>query len=407
MSPLSSAPELGLSVAVGSELYLDAAATTPPLPAVLDAMQSVQQRAWANPSSLHGYGLLAAEALERARFAIATLLTAAPHDLIVTSGATESIHLALLGSAAVLPAGRLVISSVEHPAVNAAAQRLVGLGWELEFWPVDAQGVIRLDQLKRLLAPPTQLVSLIWGQSEVGALQPLLPIAHACRQRGIRFHTDATQLIPQGRVNWADLPVDLLSFSAHKFQGPRGVGFLLTRDGLPLRALQGGGGQEQGFRSGTEPVALVAGCAEAMGSLPPFDALNNRVPPGSCDWIRPCRDLLLERLLAIPGVRAVGPNSSARLPHHISLLIGTPDGRPLSGRAVVRELARTGVAASSGTACRSGTSTDSAVLGAMQVPSIWRQSGLRFSLGSWLSDADLGPVPQLLERAIHHVQNDS
>ena len=343
---------------VASELYLDAAATTPPLPAALEAMQAIHERAWANPSSLHRDGLLAAEALERARLAIATLLTAAPDDLIVTSGATESVHLALLGSAAVLPAGRLVMSSVEHPAVRAAAQQLVGLGWQLEVWPVDAQGVVRLDQLERLLAPPTRLVSLIWGQSEVGALQPLIPIGQACRQRGIRFHTDATQLIPQGRINWADLPVDLLSFSAHKFQGPRGVGLLLTRDGLPLGALQGGGGQEQGFRSGTEPVALVAGCAAAMAVLPPFDPLTRSVPPGSCAWIRPCRDQLLEQLVSLPGVRAVGPDCSARLPHHISLLIGTPDGRPLSGRAVVRQLSRAGVAASSGTACRSGASTD-------------------------------------------------
>ena len=406
MNLSSNAREPGLSVVAGSELYLDAASTTPPLPAVIEAMRSAQQGAWANPSSLHGHGVRAAEALERARLTMAALLDAAPEDLIFTSGATESVHLALLGSAAAMAAGRLVISSVEHPAVVAAAERLVGLGWRLELWPVDAQGLIRLDQLDRLLSPPTRLVSLIWGQSEVGSVQPLIPVAQACRQRGIRFHSDATQLIPQGRVSWSELPVDLLSFSAHKFQGPRGVGLLLTRRDLPLSALQGGGGQEQGLRSGTEPVALVAGCAQAMTALPAFDAMSAAVPPGACDWIRPCRDQLLEQLLTIPGVRAVGPDCFARLPHHISLLIGTADGRPLSGRALVRQLSRNGVAASSGTACRSGAPTDSAVLSAMQVERIWRRSGLRLSLGPWLSKADLCSVPQLLEQAIHHVQHD-
>ena len=242
------------------ELYLDAAATTPPLPAVIAVMQQLQQTAWANPSSLHGAGLAAAEALERARWTIAERFAVNPDQLIVTSGATESVHLALLGSAAGLVPGRLVISAVEHPAVVAAAHQLEALGWTIAEWPVDGQGVLRLDQLDRVLSAPTRLVSLIAAQGEVGALQPISTIARACRERG----------------------VDLLTLSAHKFRGPRGVGLLIRAQGVDLSPLQGGGGQEHGLRSGTEPVALVGGMAEALMALPSFDPVSQHVPPGNC-----------------------------------------------------------------------------------------------------------------------------
>ena len=192
------------------ELYLDAAATTPPLPAVIAAMQQLQQTAWANPSSLHWAGLVAAEALERARWSIAERFAVNPDQLIVTSGATESVHLALLGSAAGLVPGRLVISAVEHPAVVAAAHQLDALGWSIAEWPVDGQGVLRLDQLNRLLSAPTRLVSLIAAQGEVGALQPISTIARACRERGIVIHSDATQLVPQGCFAFERLGVCLL-----------------------------------------------------------------------------------------------------------------------------------------------------------------------------------------------------
>ena len=283
------------------EIYLDAAATTPPLPAVIAVMQQLQQTAWANPSSLHGAGLAAAEALERARWRIAERFAVSPDQLIVTSGATESVHLALLGSANGLVPGRLVISAVEHPAVVAAAHQLEALGWSIAEWPVDGQGVVRLDQLERLLSAPTRLVSLIAAQGEVGALQPVSRIAKACRERGIVIHSDATQLVPQGCFPFENLGVDLLTLSAHKFRGPRGVGLLIRAPGVELSPLQGGGGQEHGLRSGTEPVALVSGMAEALMALPSFDPVSQPLPPGCSSQIRRQRDQLLERLLELPS----------------------------------------------------------------------------------------------------------
>ena len=382
------------------EVYLDAAATTPPLSNVLRCMEQVQRDAWANPSSLHGPGLIAAEALGRSRAQIAAALNAESDQLIFTSGATESVHLALLGASSQQPAGRLVISSVEHPAVEAAARVLVQRGWSLERWPVDATGVLKLDQLDRLLAPPTRMVSLIWAQSEVGTLQPLLRIGGACRERGVVIHTDATQLLPQGLIDWSSLPIDLLSFSSHKLQGPRGVGLLLHRQGVILQPLQGGGGQEGGHRAGTEPVALIAGLAEALQILPRYNPFKQSAPPGATPQLVHWRDRLQVQIEAIEGVKVLHWETTPRLPNHLACLITTAGGSPLPGRRLVRELSRLNVACSSGSACRSGTVQDSAVLSAMGVETALRQSLLRFSLGPWIDLEMLDQVSERLQLAI-------
>jgi len=395
----NSAPEHD-SIVTSTEIYLDAAATTPPLPAVISTVNQRQQDAWANPSSLHGSGLAAAECLGRARQTMASQLDCTPNELIFTSGATESIHLALLGAAAGLEVGRLVISSVEHPAVEAAAQQLKLRGWSLEHWPVDCAGRIAIEHLERLLAPPTRLVSIIWGQSEVGTIQPVPALARACRERGIRFHTDATQLIPQGVISWQRSCIDLLSFSSHKLQGPRGAGVLLHRPGVLAEAQLGGGGQEGGFRAGTEPVPLLAGLATALVQLRRFDPDAESAPPGASPAVRPGRDALQTRLACLPGVTVLNPDLDHRLPHHLACLIADAAGRPLPGRQLVRELSRLGLACSSGTACQSGRVQDSAVLTAMGIDPSWRQSLLRFTLGPWLSDADLAAVPERLQTAI-------
>ena len=383
-----------------AELYLDASATTPPLAAVLDAMQTVHRQAWANPSSLHGFGLAAAEALERARHKICTALGALSDELIVTSGATESVHLALLGSTALTQPGRVVISAVEHPAVVAAAKRLRILGWQVQIWPVGPDGRLKMELLEAMLAPPTQLVSLNWGQSEIGTLQPILQIGEACRRRGILCHTDATQLLSQARLDWGALPLDLLSGSAHKFQGPRGAGLLLTRSGVLQQPLFGGGGQQQGWRSGTEAIALTAGMAEALAALPEHHPITgSEAPAGVTSDLRRFRDRLLQQLLERDGVQSIGAGVEQRLPHHISVVVSHPSGQPVSGRELVRQFAVQGVAVSSGSACSSGRSQDSAVLTAIDLPAPLRRSGLRLSLGPWLSEGDLKSIPRRFDAA--------
>ncbi|HGY5533529.1 MAG TPA: cysteine desulfurase family protein [Prochlorococcus sp.] len=386
------------------EIYLDACATTPPGPAVIQRIMEVQQIAWGNPSSIHGPGICAAELLERSRQTTASCLMANTTDVLFTSGATESIHLALLGTARSMQPGRLVISAVEHPAVVAVAQMLNREGWEVFTWPVDALGRIKLEAVDSMLAPPTRLVSVIWGQSEVGTVQPIKTIGRACRDRGIPFHTDATQVLSQGLLDWASLPIDLLSASAHKLQGPKGIGLLLVRPEFlsSIKPLQCGGGQEQGLRAGTEPVALVAGMATALEQMKKLASDFDQSKQNQVSMVKVMRDALQKNLLTIPGLYFTGDQTN-RLPHHISMLVGTAQNQPLSGRAVVRELAKLGLAASSGSACMAGQSKNSMVLEAMQVNSEWLQSGLRFSLGPWLIDEQMQDVPDLLQKAIYAV----
>ena len=381
--------------------YLDCSATTPLALEVQQAMARCQAEAWANPSSLHGFGISAAEQLERQRQRLAGLLGSESGHVVFTSGGTESIHLALLGACRTAPPGsRLLLSSVEHPATLAAADQLLRAGWLVEQLPVDRQGLVDTDQLKALLVPPTRLVSLIWGQSEVGTVQPLERIGALCRGAGVPLHVDAVQVLGHRPIRFDALPVDLLSLTAHKLQGPRGVGALLVREGLPLQPLLGGGGQEGGLRSGTEPVDLVTGLVEAV-------ALSQQrlQAHGGEDPIRPLRDSLLEVLLGIPGLALTGVDprqgiTPARLPHHISLLARDSRGIPLPGRRLVQQLWQEGFAASSGSACSSGLQRPSAVLLAMGYSPEEALAGLRISLGPWHGEALLQQLPVALGRAL-------
>ena len=380
-------------MAAPAGIYLDASATTPPAAAVLAEMAELQARAWANPSSLHGYGLAAAEALERSRWRCAAVLGCSPDELVFTSGGTESIHLALLGLGTTLAPGRLLISAVEHPATVAAAAQLARQGWQVRELPVDHLGRLELHALREALEPPTRLVSLIWGQSEVGTLQELETIGELCRRAGVPLHVDAVQVVGHRPVQFAALPVDLLSLAAHKLQGPRGIGALLVRRGLALQPLLAGGGQEGGRRAGTEPVVLAAGLARAL-------ELSQEAEP---ERVAGLRDGLLETLLGLEGVRLSGPDPrrepGQRLPHHLSVLVADRAGRPLNGRALVRDLWREGYAVSSGSACSSTGTTASPVLRAMGFGEAQAAAGLRLSLGPWLSLDDLVGVAPALERA--------
>ncbi len=386
--------------AVGErEIYLDACATSPPAESVLAAMALAAQEAWANPSSLHASGLAAADRLERSRQAMATRLGCDSDELVFVSGGSEAIHTALLGCAGSMQPGRVLLSAVEHPASYAAAAQMVQRGWQRELLPVDRLGRVDLDALQALLAPPTRLVSILWGQSEVGTIQPIATIGRLCRQAGVLLHVDAVQVVGHRSIDFARLPVDLLSCAAHKLQGPRGVGALLVRRGLRIEPLIGGV-QEGGRRGGTEPVALVAGFAAAL------ELAGQRLDAhGGRDPIASLRDGLLKQLLQLQGVRLSGPapdDPDGRLPHHISLLVATDAGEPLSGRRLVRELARCGYAVSSGSACTSGsgeTAAGSAVLLAMGYSREESTSGLRISLGPWLSVADLAGLVPALDQA--------
>jgi cysteine desulfurase len=385
-----------LTSALEPPLYLDTAATSPPSPRVVQVMAEAQPLAWGNPSSLHGQGLAAAELLERSRLRLAGALGCSAAEVVFTSGGTEAIHLALLGAAAAWPSGRLLTSAVEHPATQAACQQLAARGWQISTLPVDRQGLLLLEPFNNLLQPPTRLVSLIWGQNEVGTLQSIETIGRLCRDAGVLLHVDGVQVLGHRSLTFSALPVDLLSCTAHKLQGPRGIGALIVRDGVTLQPQLGGGAQEGGRRAGTESVLLALGMAEAL------QAAAERLAAGAgVDPIEAVRDGLLDQLLRLPGVQLTGAEpGSGRLPHHISLLLRDRSGTPLPGRAVVRQLARHGIAASSGSACSSQGTAASAVLMAMGFDPAAAAAGLRLSLGPWHRRHDLAIVPDLLAGAM-------
>jgi cysteine desulfurase len=404
--PMAGAVEPDRPAPLPPPLYLDACATTPLAPEVWQAMEQTWREGWANPSSLHGPGLAAAEALERSRWQVAEDLGASPEEVIWCSGGTEAIQTALLGHAATLPPGRLLISAVEHPATEVAAAVLRQRGWTVARIPVDGQGLWRPEALDPLLAPPTRLVSVIWGQSEVGSLQPLATLGALCRERGLPLHVDAVQVLGHLPIDWSQLPVDLLSGAAHKLQGPRGIGLLLARRGLPLEPLIGGA-QEGGRRGGTEAVPLIAGFSAALRLC------QRRLERhGGRDPLAHLRDALWHALREQPGLTLLGPDPAdrqRRLPHHLSLLVRGRDGRPLPGRALVRALARRGVACGSGSACSarggaSGAPGASPVLLAMGCTPEEATAGLRLSVGPWLREADLAGVPAAIAEAITEVE---
>ena len=384
--------------------YLDACATAPLRESVISCMVRAQQDGWGNPSSLHRIGCDAAESLERARLSISASLGAERSDILFSSGATESAHLALLGLAKTQSPGRLVISAVEHPAVAAAAHQLVACGWTVERWPVDAYGQIQMQHLDRLLQPPTKIVSLIWGQSEVGTLQPIQAVGEACRSKHIPFHTDATQVLSQGCPNWSELQVDLLTASAHKCGGPRGIGLLLIRQEIAerIQPLFAGGQQENGLRAGTECPVLAQGMAAAFREIASCQAHQVEA---SGSGIARLRDALLALLCQNDAIRLSG-HPRERLPHHLSVLISDRHGQPMSGRALVRALDREGIAASSGSACSSGRDSDSPVLAAMGVDPAWQRSGLRLSLGNWIDPATLPNINDRIQIAIDRLDHN-
>ena len=384
--------------------YLDGCATAPLRESVISCMIRAQQENWGNPSSLHRIGCDAAESLERARLSISNSLRADRSNILFSSGATESAHLALLGVAKSMSPGRLVISAVEHPAVSAAAEQLIACGWTIERWPVDAYGKIQMQHLDRFLQPPTKLVSLIWGQSEVGTLQPIQAVGEACRSKRIPFHTDATQVLSQGCPNWDELPVDLLTASAHKCGGPRGIGLLLIRQEIAerIQPLFAGGEQENGLRAGTECPVLAQGMAAAFRDIASCQ-VNQVESSGS--GIATVRDALFDLLCQNDAIRLSG-HPTERLPHHISMLVSDRYGQPMSGRALVRALDREGIAASSGSACSSGRDSDSPILKAMGVDPLWQRSGLRLSLGYWIHPGTLTEINDRFQNAIDRMNHN-
>jgi cysteine desulfurase len=364
------------------QIYLDYSATTPPRSEVLALMQQVLAEQWGNPSSLHDWGNRAATILERARIQVAGLINApldAPESIVFTSGGTESDNLALIGVARQHRSPQhLIISDVEHSAISEPAKLLEAWGWAVTRLPVNGEGRVNPLDLQAALRPNTALVSMPWGQSEVGTVQPIGDLAHLTRAHGALFHTDAVQVAGRLPIDVQQLPIDLLSLSSHKLYGPQGAGALYVRPGVALTPLLGGGGQEGGVRSGTQALPAIAGFGLAA-------ALSVAEMAAETPRLMALRERLFEQLLAQTELRSTGDRQQ-RLPHHASFCL--PGGAP-SGKALVRQLNLAGIGISAGSACHSGKVMPSPILVAMGWGDAVAQTGIRLTLGRQTEQADV------------------
>jgi cysteine desulfurase len=380
-----------------SRVYLDHAATTPMVPEAVEAMTRELTRV-GNASSLHASGRSARRVVEESREAIAAQVGASPAELIFTSGGTESDNLAVKGafwSGAGVGRRQVVTSTVEHHAVlDSVAWLGHSASAEVSFVPVDSAGRVDLSVLAGALDAPTALVSVMWGNNEVGTLQPVRQIATMAREHGAVSHSDAVQAVGHIEVDFAASGLDLLSFTAHKLGGPYGIGALLARRELRLAPILHGGGQERDVRSGTLDVAATAGFAAALEV-----AMQNRVQEEL--RLRELRTNLVNAVLAaVPWAITYGPLlESDRLPGIAS--IGFPG---CAADAILLLLDAAGIDCSTGAACSAGVSQPSHVLLAMGDSEADARSALRFSLGHSSTLADVRALAAALPEAVHRAK---
>jgi len=379
------------------QIYLDYSATTPPRPEAIAAVREAFDLQWGNPSSLHEWGQRAATAIEMARIRVANLVNAPPESIVFTSGGTEADNLAIAGIALQYDRPQhLIISSVEHSAIAKTVEALEKRGWEVTRLGVDRQGRVNPSELQNALQRNTVLVSVIYGQSEVGTVQPIQVLGDIARSHGVPFHTDAVQVAGRLPVDLEKLPVDLLSLSSHKIYGPQGAGALYLRDGIELAPLFGGGGQERGLRSGTQAVGAISGFGVAA-------QLASREMSREVPRLCALRDRLFDALADVPELIPTGDRWQ-RLPHHVSFCLAAPGReKPISGRDLVRQMNLAGIGISSGSACSSGKLNPSPVLLAMGYEPELATAAIRMTLGRETTAADIDWTAMVLKQTIRRL----
>src|SRR4028119_2053781 len=377
------------------QIYLDYSATTPPRPEVITTLQNVLTQQWGNPSSLHTWGQQAAMVVEQARMQVAGLINALAESIVFTSGGTEADNLAILGVArAHRTPQHVIISSIEHSAIAEPIRLLEQWGWKVTRLPVNAQGRVNPSDLQDALQPNTVLVSIIYGQSEVGTLQPIDALGQIARDRGILFHTDAVQVAGRLPIDVQKLPVDLLSLSGHKFYGPQGSGAIYVRPGVELVPVLPGGGQELRLRSGTQAVPAIAGfgiaaelaAMEMAHETPRLIGLRNR---------------LFEQLVDTPNLIPTGDRFH-RLPHHASFSV-LGDANNVTGKTLVRQLNLAGIGISAGSACHSGKLSPSPILLAMGYSDLVALGGIRLTVGRDTTVADVDWTTMVLKQVLERL----
>ena len=376
-------------------IYMDHAATTPVDPEVVEAMLPYFREEYGNPASVHQWGQRAEHAVGSARGQIARVLNCSKDEIIFTACGSESDNLALRGAALAARASRrgnhLIVSAIEHPAVLSTARQLRDQhDFELTELPVDEYGLPSPKDLSTALRSDTVLVSIMYANNEIGVIAPIAELAGAAHEQGAIFHTDAVQACSQLPMDVEALGVDMLSLGAHKFYGPKGVGLLYARRGTVLQPAQTGGSQESGRRAGTHNVPLIVGMAAAL-------QLTAKRREQDCIRMAAQRDRLIETVLrSVPSSRLTG-HRTQRLPNNASFIFAGIDGNEL-----LMHLDLAGVAASSGSACKTGSPEPSTVLRALGLSPRRALGSLRLSIGRHTKSNDvehtLSVLPNIIER---------
>ena len=376
-------------------IYLDYAATTPVSEDVMRAMTPYFRETFGNPSSIHGTGREAHRAVDRARKQVAEAIGANPREIFFTSGGSESDNWALCG-AAFAQRGRgnhIITTAVEHHAVLNTCRWLEKQGFRVTYLPVDACGRVDPDQAEKAMDEETVLISVMTANNEIGTLEPIREIGEIARRKGVLFHTDAVQAVGAVPVNVQETGVDLLSLSAHKFYGPKGVGALYIREGVRIDSLIHGGEQESGLRAGTENLSGIIGLGEAI-------RLAVERMPENARKTAALRDRLIRGIMErLDGVRLNG-HPTERLPNNCSLSF-----RDIEGEALLLRLDLAGIAASSGSACASGSVEPSHVLTAIGLSPETARGSLRMTLGAGTTEEEIDEVIRVLPEIVEDLRS--
>ena len=375
-------------------IYMDNAATTKMTPAVIQAMLLCMEDIWYNPSSLYAPAQRAAEALRDARVRIAACLNASPDEIIFTSGGSEADNQAILSAArAGAQAGKrhIISTAIEHHAVLHTLEKLEREGYEVELLDVRSDGVISAEQVERAIREDTCLVTVMYANNEIGSIQPISKIGAVCREKGVTFHTDAVQAAGHLPIDVQAQSIGLLSLSAHKFHGPKGIGALYARNGIPMTRLIEGGDQEQGRRAGTENVPAIMAMAAALEEACSHMAENTQK-------VSALRNRLIMGLSQIPDVVLNGDPEN-RLPGNVNFSF-----EGIEGESLVLLLDQHGVCASTGSACTAQSLSPSHVLLAIGRSHEAAAGALRLSLSEDNTQADVDEVLRIVPGLVRELR---
>lgn len=377
-------------------VYLDNNATTAVAPEVTEAMMPFFGERWGNASSMHSFGSSVAHDLNLAREKVAAMLNAQPGEIVFTSCGTESDNAAIRGALDRLKdKSHIVTTKVEHPAVRTTCRWLRSQGYRLTELSVDAEGNLDLDELREAVTDDTAIVSVMWANNETGVIFPIQEIAELCKARGVLFHCDAVQVAGKLPIDVERTPVDLLAISGHKLHAPKGIGVLYVRRGTKLSPLLMGGHQERGRRAGTENMPYIVGLGKACElAMQHMEEENTRV--------RAMRDRLEREVLARCPDCKVNGNREARLPNTTNISF-----EYVEGEAILLLMDQVGLAASSGSACTSGSLEPSHVLRAMGVPFTRVHGSIRFSLSRYNTEQEIDYVIEQMPRIITRLREIS